>query len=134
MSPHNFYVKLKLLNVTGISTILKNLSACNEIALAVKGQEESDSAWFWCEKQLLIYLNGLNNFDLDSDNVYSLQICRFGELFVHKIIHDDKVFAGMVLEYLVMSFKHLAYMQWFPPHPLPVMLKTQTRNLFLSIS
>lgn len=43
MSPHNFYVKLKLLNVTGISTILKFLSVCNEIALAVKGQEESDS-------------------------------------------------------------------------------------------
>lgn len=61
---------------------------------------------------MLIYLNGLNNFDLDSDNVYSLQIPRFGELFLHEVINDDnKVFAGMVLEYLAMFFKHLAYMQ-----------------------
>lgn len=47
--------------------------------------------------------DGLNNLDIDS--ACGLQVPRFWELFVHQVVHDDhKVFAGMVLEHLALTF------------------------------
>ena len=53
---------------------------------------------------MLVYLNVLNNFGLDSANVHGLQISGLGELFVREVIHSNKACIGIMLECLATLF------------------------------